>query len=92
MASEIDMATGKKTGGRQKGSENRLTGLAKDNIAAVFNRLGGTAGMAAWAEENKTEFYRLYARLIPVQLTGEGGGPLQARLTVEFVNTTPKRV
>lgn len=92
MASEIDMAIGKKTGGRQKGSENKLTGLAKDNIAAVFNRLGGTAGMAAWAEENKTEFYKLYARLIPVQLTGEGGGPVQARLTVEFIGSTPKRV
>lgn len=86
------MAQGKKTGGRQKGSENKLTGLAKDNIAAVFNRLGGTAGMAAWAEENKTEFYKLYARLIPVQLTGEGGGPVQARLTVEFVNSTAERV
>lgn len=86
------MATGKKTGGRQKGSENKLTGLAKDNIAAVFNRLGGTAGMAAWAEEHKTEFYRLYARLIPVQVTGEGGGPVQARLTVEFLNPTTKGV
>jgi len=36
-----------------------------ENIVAVFTRLGGTATMAEWARRNQTEFYRLYARLIP---------------------------
>jgi len=53
--------------GRPPGSKNKLGGQAKENIAAVFNRLGGTANMATWAVENQTEFYRLYARLIPVE-------------------------
>ena len=35
----------------------------------MFTRLGGTAGMAAWARRNQTEFYRLYARLIPSEST-----------------------
>jgi len=34
-------------------------------LLAVFTRLGGTAAMAEWAKRNKTDFYRLYARLIP---------------------------
>jgi hypothetical protein len=27
--------------------------------------------MAEWARENQTEFYKLYARLIPVQVAGD---------------------
>jgi len=67
----------------RKGSPNKLGALAKDNIAAVFNRLGGTLAMAEWAEANKTEFYRLYGRLIPTQVTGEEGGPV--KITVEWL-------
>jgi len=42
-----------------------------ENIVAVFTRLGGTATMAEWARRNQTEFYRLYARLIPSESTTE---------------------
>ena len=38
---------------------------------AVFTRLGGTAAMAEWARRNQTEFYRLYARLIPSESTSQ---------------------
>ena len=54
---------------RPKGVPNKLGAQAKENIVAVFTRLGGTAGMAAWARRNQTEFYRLYARLIPSEST-----------------------
>ena len=56
-----------KTGGRRKGTPNKVTATARENIIAVFTRLGGTAAMAEWARENPTEFYKLYARLIPAQ-------------------------
>jgi len=71
------MAAGSKTGGRNKGTPNKLSGSAKENIAAVFVRLGGTAAMAKWAETNKTAFYNLYSKLLPHEITGEGGGPVQ---------------
>lgn len=70
------MATGKKTGGRVPGSVNKLNAVAKDNIAAVFVRLGGTAAMAEWAEENKTQFYQIYAKLLPLQVAGDSENPL----------------
>src|SRR5580765_3160545 len=54
---------------RPKGVPNKLGAQAKENIVAVFTRLGGTAAMAAWARRNQTEFYRLYARLIPGEST-----------------------
>jgi hypothetical protein len=53
--------------GRPKGSVNKVTATAKENIIAVFSRIGGEAAMAKWALENPTEFYKLYSRLIPVE-------------------------
>lgn len=40
--------------------------------------------MAAWAKDNLTDFYKLYARLIPVetQVTGKDGERLS--ITVSF--------
>lgn len=65
------MAPTAKRGGRKAGTPNKVTAVVKDNVLAVFNRLGGTSGMADWAEENKTEFYKIYARLIPAEIKQE---------------------
>jgi hypothetical protein len=56
---------------RPKGVPNKVGAQAKENNVAVFTRLGGTAAMAAWARNNQTEFYRLYARLIPGESTSQ---------------------
>jgi hypothetical protein len=56
---------------RPKGAKNKVGQSAKDNILAVFTRLGGTAQMAEWAKENLTEFYKLYARLIPTEVSAK---------------------
>jgi hypothetical protein len=56
---------------RPKGVPNKLSAQAKENIVAVFTRLGGTAAMAEWARRNQSEFYRLYARLISADSTTE---------------------
>lgn len=71
------MAIGKKTGGRQKGTPNKLGGTAKENIACVFTRLGGIQAMVAWAEKNPTQFYGIYAKLLPIDLEvgGKEGAP-----------------
>ena len=43
----------------------------------AFEQSGGFEDLTAWAKENRTEFYKLYARLIPVEHVGEGGeGPI----------------
>lgn len=71
-------------GGRKPGVPNKLSGAAKDNIAAVFIRLGGTAAMAKWANDNQGEFYKLYAKLIPVAMTGPDGGSIPMSINVRF--------
>lgn len=71
------MAKGKKTGGRKAGQKNTLTKSAREAFQLAFQRMGGPSALTAWAEANPTEFYKLYARLIPVEHVGEGGsGPI----------------
>lgn len=42
----------------------------KESIVRVYQRIGGEAAMAEWAKDNQTEFYRMYARLIPREYVG----------------------
>lgn len=65
---------GKRQGaGRPKGVPNKTTQSVKDAITEAFERRGGVPSLVAWAEENQTEFYRLWGRLIPVDVKHEGG-------------------
>jgi hypothetical protein len=77
------MAAGKKTGGRVKGTPNALSGGVKSNIIGVFDKIGGRDQMARWAQENQTEFYKLYGRLLPTEVTGEGGGALLVTISAK---------
>lgn len=75
--------------GRPKGSVNKVTAAAKDAIAQAAAELGGHQRIVAWAKEdakNESAFWStIYPKLIPVQLSGEGGGPIEHGLTVRFV-------
>lgn len=77
------MSQGQKTGGRIRGVPNKVSAQAKENIIAVFTRLGGTRAMAEWAEENKTEFYKIYSKMLPAEMKLDGS--LDMSVTVEVV-------
>lgn len=71
------MAFKKGQGGRPKGTPNKMTASAREAFALAFDRSGGFAALTQWAKKNRTEFYKLYARLIPVEHVGAGGeGPI----------------
>jgi hypothetical protein len=76
------MAKGRKTGGRKPGSRNKHTKTTLEAYASVFEGLGGVSRMKAWAEENLTEFYRIHARTLPLDVTS--GGKELAGLTWSF--------
>ncbi len=59
--------------GKPKGTPNKLSASAKENIALVFDRMGGVEGMAKWAKANPTEFYKIYPRLLPIEVGGADG-------------------
>ena len=55
----------RKTGGRRKGTPNKIGATIRDSLIEVFNGLGGVKHMMMWAECNETEFYKLLAKLLP---------------------------
>lgn len=67
------MAKGQKTGGRQKGTPNKLTALLKDEIlqAASDAHPDGRIGyLTDQAKENPTAFLRLLGKVLPMQIEG----------------------
>jgi hypothetical protein len=57
-----------KTGGRQPGTPNRLTGAFREAVRVVYDGLGGHRAFLRWATKNQTEFYRIASRLIPTEI------------------------
>lgn len=80
MNQTVKPQTRPKTGGRKPGAVNKASATVKENILAVFNRLNGTAGMADWANANRTEFYKIYARLLPTEIEATLNGSINVIL------------
>jgi len=71
--------------GRPKGALNKNTMAAKDAIAIAAEALGGSDRLVEWAKEdpaNERVFWgSIYPKLLPLQVTGEGGGPVVFQLS-----------
>ena len=65
--------------GREKGSSNKFNKQFKDLLTETYQALEEKTGhgLQKWAEEHPTDFYRICAKLVPQQITGEGGGPIE---------------
>lgn len=66
-----------KTGGRKKGTPNKITATVKTAIEKAFDEVGGHKWLVKQASENPNGFMTLLGKLLPTQITGEGGGPVQ---------------
>ncbi|HEY1605058.1 MAG TPA: hypothetical protein VGF77_05625 [Allosphingosinicella sp.] len=62
---------------------------AKEAIALAADALGGHERLVEWAREdakNESVFWSsIYPKLIPIQLSGDGGGAVEHGVTVKFV-------
>jgi hypothetical protein len=68
--------------GRPAGSKNRFGQEAKEALALAFEGIGGVPALVSWAETHREAFYKLYAKLIPVELNGSAtGGAIQVIIT-----------
>lgn len=71
--------------GRPKGQKNKTTQTALEAIALAAEELGGAKRLVEWAQEdpgNEKVFWgTIYPKLLPLQVSGDGGGPL----TVEII-------
>jgi hypothetical protein len=79
------MATGRKTGGRVAGQRNKNTKGCQENILDVFERIGGVKNFAEWAMENQTEFYRHYAKLLPLQVNAKVDGDMRITQVIHTI-------
>ncbi len=82
-----------KTGGRTKGTPNKTTVAIREAVLSVFADLQAEAGsenghFLGWARDKPTDFYRLASRLLPLQVTGDDGGPVVTR--IELVGVYPE--
>lgn len=72
--------------GRPKGSKNKTTLAVKEALAAAFTEIGGVKALTAWGrnKKNRTEFYKLWAKLLPQEMkhTGHDGGPLKVQVYI----------
>lgn len=67
--------------GRPKGVPNKTTALLKDAILKAAEAAGDEEGIVGYlttqAKANPGPFMALLGKVLPMQVTGEDGGPLQ---------------
>lgn len=83
MNDSNEPARGRRGAGRPKGAKNKTTRAIKEALAEAFEKLGGVPFMVEWAKANPGEFFKLWVKMLPLELTGQGGGDIQH--TVEVV-------
>lgn len=79
--------------GRPKGVPNKNTTLLKDAILAAAAKAGGRDGLVGYltkqATDNPQSFLPLLGKVLPMQLTGEDGGPIKIT-RIELVGVAPE--
>ena len=80
------MAVGRKTGGRQPGSQNKLNADLKGMILGALSDVGGKDYLAKRAIDTPAAFMTLVGKVLPLQVAGEGGGPVWVITGVERDN------
>lgn len=70
--------------GRPKGMPNKNTALIREMVAEALDRAGGVEYLAEVAKTNPGPFLGLVGKVLPIQVTGEGGGAVQHSIRVTF--------
>ena len=54
-----------------------------DEFAKAYQNLGGTTGLTDWAEDNQTDFYKLFAKLAPTPQAVKHSGEVKIALSLQ---------
>lgn len=76
----------KKTGGRTKGTPNKLSSTVKNMVLAALDKAGGEKYLLEQAKSNPTAFLTLIGKVLPTEISGPDGGPVEVTgITVKLV-------
>jgi len=77
---------GKGNPGKPKGAVTKNTKEIKEMILTALNMAGGADYLLECAQNEKSRaaFLGLVGKVLPLQVTGEGGGPIGLSINVNF--------
>jgi hypothetical protein len=62
--------------GRPKGARSKVSRELKEMILAALDKAGGEQYFVEQASKNPVAFLTLIGKVLPLQVSGEGGGPV----------------
>jgi hypothetical protein len=65
-----------KTGGRQKGTPNKLSADVKAMVLEALDKAGGVAYLLTQAQTNPNAFLTLVGKVLPMTLAGDPDNPV----------------
>lgn len=74
-----------KTGGRAKGTTNKLTADVKSMVLQALDKAGGVAYLLEQAKGNPNAFLTLVGKVLPLTVAGDPANPLVTAITVTLV-------
>jgi len=79
-------------GGSRKGIPNKVPAEVKTMVLQALSEAGGVEYLLERAKDPRTQaaFMTLVGKVIPTQITGEGGGPVQTFTRIELVGVAPR--
>lgn len=94
MAANVKSTRGFAKGnpGKPKGATNKTTREVKEMILQALEGAGGVKYLTERAKDPRTAsaFLTLVGKVLPLQVTGEDGGPVQTVARIEIVPLQPK--
>lgn len=82
------MAKGRKTGGRKKGTPNKINGDLRGMILEALSNVGGVAYLQDVAQTDRRAFCALIGRTLPLAVQGDPNAPLiPGTIEVRIVDT-----
>lgn len=73
--------------------KNKKPNRSLDNLRKAFKKIGGWQALADWAEDNKTEFYRIWSKTLPreVYIDADMAVEQTSTIIIEGVESNPER-
>ncbi len=88
-----EVAAGNRGKGRKAGQVNKTTKAVKEALQEAFEGLGGVSSLTAWAKNEPTEFYKLWAKLLPTEVKAKvetiGDIPI-GKVQIEVISANAK--